>query len=65
MSADNWDECPKCGEGTNNEYEPTPLREDYELGFYEGKFFVYYGCQCMSCGFKKQFSHAEKINQGE
>lgn len=62
MSADNWTKCPKCGEApAENEYHPTPLREDYEIGIYDGEFFISYGGRCMVCGFEKKFNHTEKV----
>lgn len=61
MSADNWGECPKCGEGIRRMYRPTPFREDYEIGIYKGKFFIDYRGHCQSCNYLKEFKHNEEI----
>jgi len=37
------------------------LREDYEIGIFQGEFSVEYCGQCSECGFKFEFKHSEKI----
>lgn len=89
MSADNWEECPKCkkkkealerkleveyGIIPKKEYEDLQaevislksepkfsLREDWEIGIYDGEFEVDYGASCDKCGFKFRFKHNETI----
>lgn len=58
MSADNWGKCPKCGDEQS-------LREDYEIGIWNGQFTVSYNGECRkgprgadTCGFK--FSHKQE-----
>ena len=41
--------------------EAYDLREDYEIGIWEGKFFVGYSGVCSRCGFEKHFRHEEEI----
>lgn len=36
------------------------LREDYEIGILEGKFYVIYSASC-ECGFAYKFKHEKKI----
>jgi len=60
MSADNWDACPKCGAGDPENLEG-PFREDYELGFLKGRFFVDYNGECQECGYEKKFNHTEGV----
>jgi hypothetical protein len=61
MSADNWGICPKCKNPDQT------LREDYEIGIYEGEFYIRYKGHCQpgerygGCGFKHTFKHDEKI----
>ena len=59
MSADNLDKCPKCEKGAQDE---GPLREDYELGFFDSKFYVIYRAKCRECGFKYHFDHEEILH---
>lgn len=33
------------------------LREDYEIGIYDGQFYISYGAECAVCGFKHTFEH--------
>ena len=61
MSADNWAECPKCGEGNDVYRHSLPFREDYEIGVYDGKFKIYYRGRCECCGFCKSFNHTEPV----
>jgi len=60
MSADRYEDCPKCGKEDS-------LREDYE--FYSGKYdpdsdktYIHadYNCSC-ECGFTFAFAHKEKM----
>lgn len=38
------------------------MREDYQLGVYEGgEFGVTYRCECQDCGFTFAFEHAENV----
>ena len=41
--------------------EEHTLREDYEIGIWEGEFRVFYGARCEECGFSHEFEHREKI----
>lgn len=66
MSADNWDDCPRCrAEGA--------LREDYEIGISSrsSEFYVIYSGVCYAdtaegrdkgCGFKFKHRHEEKVS---
>ena len=53
MGADRWSDCPTC-EGEN-------LREDYEIGIYNGVFEVDYRGYCRDCGFTYTHQKTEKI----
>jgi len=47
MSADNYRDCPKCGEDN--------FREDYEIySEYDEIYFRYYG-SCKKCGYKQKY----------
>jgi len=46
------------------EKDECTLREDYEIGIFEGIFEVSYSGHCSKCGFEKQFSHNETIKIG-
>lgn len=59
MSADDWDQCPKCGPGPEPRTEN--FREDYELGFWDEKFRVVYKGRCLDCGYVKEFVHEEPL----
>lgn len=48
MSADNWCECPWCGDSDS-------WREDYEMGMSDGEFSVGYHGRCIHC--LKVFTH--------
>jgi len=37
------------------------LREDYEIGIYDGVFDVSYRGHCPKCGFTKEFTHTETL----
>lgn len=37
------------------------LREDYEIGIYNGEFSVNYNGSCKTCGFSFSFKHKQKI----
>lgn len=38
------------------------LREDYEIGIYDGnEFYINYTGRCSVCGFEKRFKHTEKL----
>ena len=63
MSADNWAQCPRCGKD---------LREDFDIGIYNGKFEVDYKGECQGdtekrnfpfkgCGFIHRFKHEERV----
>jgi hypothetical protein len=54
MSADNWRVCPNCD-------NKDTLREDYEIGIYEGEFFVGYSCSCGVCGFKWNYNYTKSV----
>jgi len=60
MSADSWAECPKCGKG-KTEGISQPVREDYEIGIYNGEFFIHYSGVCTECDFEKHFEHSERV----
>ena len=62
MSADSWAECPKCGKGKTPGISE-PVREDYEIGIYNGEFFINYSgvCSESECDFEKHFKHTEKL----
>ena len=38
------------------------FREDYEIGVYEGKFFVSYHGECQECKLKHVFKHEQAID---
>lgn len=38
------------------------LREDWEIGIYEGEFGVDYYASCEECGFSYVFKHTEKVS---
>ena len=40
---------------------PDSLREDYEIGLSDGKFYVDYRCQCGECGFEFRYRHEERL----
>ena len=63
MSADSWAECPNCGKGKVEDHPSGigPVREDYEIGIYEGEFFISYSGRCGECDFEKHFHHTEKL----
>jgi hypothetical protein len=63
MSADNWDICPKCSQGSEKLDEPeTTMREDYELFLTEdGHFQVSYSAYCTKCKFSFQFNHEQQV----
>jgi len=37
------------------------LREDFEVGIYNGKFSVSYGARCTDCDFTFKHSHEEEL----
>lgn len=37
------------------------LREDYEQGIHEGKYFCDYSAVCQQCGWSFTFNHEEKL----
>jgi len=37
------------------------LREDYEIGVEDDRFFVSYSSRCMTCGFEHKFKHDERV----
>lgn len=37
------------------------FREDYEIGIWEGKFFIGYFGKCRECGLEKSFKHEEQF----
>lgn len=37
------------------------LREDWEIGIYDGVFEVSYFASCEKCGFEFSYSHKEKV----
>jgi len=41
--------------------ERQTLREDYEIGIYEGVFRVHYNGGCSACDFFFKFEHEEKV----
>ena len=62
MSADNWTSCPKCGDREDDNRAGTgTLREDYEIGIYNGEFDISYRASCTNCNYKKVFEHTENI----
>lgn len=52
MSADRWTDCPQCGGN---------LREDFEVGIWDQKFYVDYGASCRQCKFKHRFKVEEPL----
>lgn len=42
------------------EFENT-LREDYEIGIWEGKFEIHYCAGCIECGFSHKFKHDKQV----
>ena len=40
------------------------LREDYEIGIYNGKFFISYLAHCNRCGFEFKYEYEEMVNKG-
>ncbi len=77
MSADNWAICPKCSPkavhdcscGCSPPEAKYTLREDYEIGVSDGKFFVSYSAICRNhdkpnnegCGFEYEFNFEKEI----
>ncbi len=82
MSADNWAKCPNCSSkakdhncdcGCNPSEATYTLREDYEIGIYNGRFNVSYSAECIDnyakdkdakdagCGFKHEFKFEEGV----
>jgi hypothetical protein len=47
MSADNWTKCPRCGRDGEDD---GGLREDYEVGIWNGQFHADYSGICMKRG---------------
>lgn len=41
--------------------EETPLREDWEIGIWDGKFEVAYRAHCRECGWEFSFEHEEVV----
>ena len=37
------------------------LREDWEIGIYEGEFRVSYSASCETCGFSHEFEHRQPV----
>jgi hypothetical protein len=37
------------------------LREDYEIGIFDGTFSINYGSSCKTCGLSHEFKHEEQI----
>ena len=37
------------------------LREDYEIGIFDGEFFVKYCGHCEKCGFEYNFKYSDRI----
>lgn len=48
---DNWDTL-------NN----PDLREDYEIGIYDGDFYIIYSAHCDNCNFEFKYNHREKVS---
>jgi|APFre7841882654_1041346.scaffolds.fasta_scaffold405628_2 hypothetical protein len=40
----------------------TTLREDYELGIRDGKFFVSYGASCSECNYSFHFKEERQLD---
>lgn len=38
------------------------LREDYEIGIWDGQFGAYYSASCSVCGFSYGFEHVEAVD---
>ena len=57
MSADNWAECPRCKDKT----KPAALREDYEQGILDGKYFVTYSGVCYDCDFEFHYEYEAAV----
>lgn len=52
----------KSRENKEKEREDTfTLREDYEIGVYNGKFEVNFGASCNKCGWQHNFKHSEEL----
>lgn len=37
------------------------LREDYELGLFEGQFYISYRASCAQCGFELSYAREETV----
>jgi predicted Zn-ribbon and HTH transcriptional regulator len=37
------------------------LREDYEIGIYEGEFYIRYSGCCSKCGYEFKYDYKQKI----
>ena len=68
MGADNYTKCPNCIRKAEEKKDVTKeivgndLREDYEVGFIEGDFYIFYNARCSKCGFTFKY---EKKNGEE
>ncbi len=60
MSANHYDTCPKCKAGDPDNPEEGPFREDWDIGFFDGKFSIEYRGECSACGYVKTFEHKER-----
>jgi hypothetical protein len=61
VSADEYEGLVAQAKADSKPEEETPLREDWDLGCHEGKFYVSYSASCRSCGWGKSFEHEEKV----
>lgn len=62
MSADAWQECPRCKSRDDIGYRGNEFREDYEIGLVEGGVVeVTYRGECQRCGLLLQFTSEHPI----
>ncbi len=67
VSVDKFDELRRQAESFreglahSSDFRET-LREDYEIGIYNGEFFATYSGECGTCGFSFKFKHNEEVS---
>ena len=52
MSAGYYAECPKCKNQRG-------LREEWEIGIFDGEFYMHYDSRCGDCGYRFERTHRE------
>ena len=60
IPAAEWEKL-RASSRTAKDYEDSTLREDYEIGIYNGKFYFSYSGRCEPCGFSFQRKHEEPV----